>query len=220
MKALLLKDWYVIRRIAGLYLLVVLATQSVSVTGLVFLAIYPALLPVSAFAYDDRSHWGELAVMMPFSVWDLVLSRYVLGWLCIAGFSLVVLALRGILGLFPLWIPTALSPAWLTRLMGPTELFHVWLAVCGAASVMALSLPLYFRFDAEKGRAVRALLIAVICGVLGAGYTILGISSTYGGGVDAPAVDGRAVGLAALAAVVLTAVSIPLSVLAHRRRYR
>lgn len=209
MKALLLKDWYVVRKIVLLYLVMILLFQAIPGTGIVFLVLYPALIPASAFAYDDRSRWGELAAMLPYSDWEIVLSRYVLGWICIAGFSVLGMAFRVLIARFLPFIV----------LTGGTLADHASVMVLLSASVLILnlSMPIYFRFDAEKSRVIRLIVLAAVCGAIGAGYTILGMVSWQ-------AVEKRfdwAYGmnfLLPLASVLLTAVSVPLSIWAYRAR--
>lgn len=79
--------------------------------------------------------------------------------------------------------------------------------------VLALTLPLMFRFGTERGRLVMFLIIFLVCGSAGA---VAGI---------APELEGSSsffvtFSAAALTAVVLTVLSIPLSIRLYRRRRR
>ena len=89
--------------------------------------------------------------------------------------------------------------------LSPRWQFGVW-------GVLALTLPLMFRFGVEKGRLVMFLLIFLVCGGTGA---ITSITSDIpdGGSYLALALPGVAV-----AAIVLTAISIPLSLRMYRRK--
>lgn len=209
MKALLLKDWYVVRKVVLLYLVMILLFQALPGTGIVFLVLYPALIPASAFAYDDRSRWGELAAMLPYSDWEIVVSRYVLGWICIAGFAALGMAFRVLIARFLPYI--VLSGG---TLADPAS---VMVLLSASVLILNLSMPIYFRFDAEKSRVIRLIVLAAVCGSIGAGYTIIGMVSWQ-------AVEGRfdwAYGmnlLLPLAAVLLTAVSVPVSIWAYRAR--
>ena len=84
---------------------------------------------------------------------------------------------------------------------------------CVGLIMIALTLPLMFRFGVEKGRMFFVLFIVVLaCG--GAGL-VQGVSSAD----DAPAALQSLVGFGVPAlAVVLTAVSVPLSVRLYDRQ--
>lgn len=83
MKALLYKDLCVIRADLGFFLifcaLSMLPPAWYSFSW--FFAVYPGLmLPLRLMGYDRASRWDQLAAMLPYAPWDLVLSRYLLGW--------------------------------------------------------------------------------------------------------------------------------------------
>ena len=85
MKALLLKDFYVLRKQMWVYAIIVLAWGVVPQAWLNLLAVvYGSIIPYSAMAYDQRSRWDKFTRMLPYSDQAAVMSRYVLGWLCTA----------------------------------------------------------------------------------------------------------------------------------------
>ena len=85
MKALLLKDWYALRKQAWSYLLIVLVWGADPQAYLNLLAVvYGAMIPYTAMAYDQRSRWDRFARMLPYSDRTVVLSRYALGWLSLS----------------------------------------------------------------------------------------------------------------------------------------
>ena len=89
MKALLMKDFYTLWRQLRVYLLVMLVISVFNGSfGNIFITIWAALLPYTAMAYDERSKWDQMAAMMPYSTRDIVISKYVLGWLCTAAAAL------------------------------------------------------------------------------------------------------------------------------------
>lgn len=66
MKALLLKDWYVLRKQAWAYLIIVLVWGAIPSEVLNLLAVvYGAMIPYTAMAYDQRSHWDRFAGCSP-----------------------------------------------------------------------------------------------------------------------------------------------------------
>ena len=92
MKALVQKDFYVIwKQMRMLVLVLTLLSMVNSAFNTVFLVVWCSMLPYTAMAYDERSHWNQLAAMMPYSKRDIVLSKYVLGWLSMA--AAIVLSL-------------------------------------------------------------------------------------------------------------------------------
>ena len=109
-------------------------------------------------------------------------------------------------------VQTVLTALWDRAAENLAPFSSILLAMAVGVCVLALTLPLMFRFGVEKGRLVMFLIIFLVCGGAGA---VTGISSELSDG-------GRyltlALPAAALAAVALTAVSIPLSLRLYRRR--
>lgn len=187
MKALLLKDVYVIWKQMRLFLLVVLVMCVVNTTfNSIFLIVWCSMLPYTAMAYDERSHWNQLAAMMPYSRRDVVLSKYVLGWLCMAAASILCLAARVVLGHF---------------LENEVDTSIVLTSLCLGVISLDITLPAVMRFGVERGRMI--FMVVIFGAALGAGVAL--------DSVDIPSVPLPVMALLPLAAVVLTAVSIPLS---------
>ena len=203
MKALLLKDFYVMWKQTRVLLLLILVFSCLPGAFYpTFAVVYAAILPYTAMAYDERSKWDQLAAMMPYSARDLVLSKYCFGYLAIAvaaGISLV--------------LQTVLTAVWDRAAENLSPLSSILLAICMGVGVLALTLPLMFRFGVEKGRLVMFLIIFLVCGGAGAVTGITSELSDSGRYLMTLALPG-----AALAAVILTAVSIPLSLRMYRRR--
>lgn len=187
MRALILKDFYVLWKQMRLFVVVLLVfAVSQGVFGSVFIVIWCAMLPYTAMAYDERCKWDQLAAMMPYSVRDLVLSKYVLGWLCAGAASVLALAVQ--------------------LVMKSGDLPTVLVSLCASACILSITLPLMFRFGVERGRMGMFLLIFLVC--IGGGVVSSAVVSGDTGVFRLPPVVMLA---APIAAVVLTAVSIPLS---------
>lgn len=204
MKALLMKDCFVLWKQLRIFILVMLfITVFNGAFGNIFIVIWAAMLPYTAMAYDERSKWDQLAAMMPYSVRDIVLSKYLLGWLCCgtaALFALLVQLVETALG-FPL---AAFSP--IDNLIG----------FCASLCVLSITLPLMFRFGVERGRLVMFLLIFLVCGTAGAlGSITISVDQTAGG-IHGP--FAFFMFILPVAAVVLTAVSFPLSMKLYQKR--
>ena len=218
MTALLKKDFYVLKSTLLLYAGIITCLQLAPGNFILFSALYASLLPASAFAYDDRSHWDELAAMLPYSVRDIVLSRYITGWTAILFFNLIELAVRMIL--------QSVLPAYASGWNGFSLFAVQFISLSAVAgSFLAVMLPLYFRFDSEKSRLIRAFLIALVCGAIAVIYMSAGTFAVVNGhtgsldenitvllGMSAPGLI--------LVAAILTAISIPLSICAHRARHQ
>lgn len=202
MSALLLKDFYVMWKQTRVLLILILVFSCLPGAFYpTFAVVYAAILPYTAMAYDERSKWGQLAAMLPYADRNIVLSKYLFGCLAIAvtaGISMV--------------IQTGLTLVWNQAADNLSPLSTIPLAMGVGVCVLALTLPLMFRFGVEKGRLVMFLLIFLVCGGTGA---ITSITSDIpdGGSYLALALPGVAV-----AAIVLTAISIPLSLRMYRRK--
>ena len=200
MKALILKDTYVIWRQMKYFLILILIFSALpSGFNNAFAVIYTSMLPYTALAYDERSKWDQMASMMPYSSRDIVLCKYVFGWLCIG--AAVVLS-----GLLQMALSLVVDRVFLPGVMV--------LSVLGAVCILAISLPLMFRMGVEKGRLAMFLVIFLVCGAAGA---IAHIAESVGSGTVF-AFQGPVLGVTLLAALVLTAVSVPLSMRFYAKR--
>ena len=188
MKALLLKDFYVIWKQMRIFLVVVLLMALINTFNCVFIVVWCSMLPYTAMAYDERSHWNQLAAMMPFSKRDVVLSKYVLGWLCMVVMGLICLVMQTVVGRFLSWETTG----------GGILL----VSLCLGAISLAVTLPAILRFGVERGRMV---FMVVIFGVAAAAGILLDASDLH---FSLPL---PLEALLPVAAVIATAVSIPLS---------
>lgn len=194
MKALIRKDFYVLWKQMRIFILLVLVFFFFQGSfGSVFIVIWCAMLPYTALAYDERCKWDQLAAMMPYSVRDMVLSKYVLGWLCAGAASVLSLAAQAVLK--------------------NGDFRVILLSFCASVCVLAITLPLMLRFGVERGRMGMFLMIFLVCG--GAGILAEAVAPDSAAALrllPAAAVLGPA------AAAVLTAVSIPVSLRLYAAR--
>ena len=202
MKALLMKDFYTLWRQLKVYLLVMLVISVFNgAYGNIFITIWAALLPYTAMAYDERSKWDQMAAMMPYSTRDIVLGKYVFGWLCIGGAAVLSGLLQAALSLV---IDRSFLPVTMA------------LSILGALCILAITLPLMFHFGVEKGRLAMFLIIFLVCGGAGA---ISSIADSMGSGA-AFAFQGPILAILLIAALALTAVSVPLSLRFYKARMK
>lgn len=204
MKGLIQKDVYVLWKQMRIFFLVMLVIMVGNGSfGSVFVVLWSSMLPYTALAYDERCKWDQMAAMMPYSPRDLVLSKYVLGWLCAGAASAVVLAVQAIIRVLHLPMATGTPLAAL-------------MSFCASAGVLAVTLPVMIRFSVERGRMVMFLVIFLVCGAAGALGTIsISVDQTAGG---IQGLFGFFMLILPVAAVVLTAVSIPLSMRLYAAR--
>ena len=199
MKALLLKDTYVIWKQMKIFLLIILVFSAIpSGFNSAFAVIDAAMMPYTAMAYDERSKWDQMAAMMPYSTRDIVLGKYVFGWLCIAAAMVLSALFQGLLS----FLGASLSLALLA------------MSALSGLCVLAITLPVMFRFGVEKGRLAMFLIIFLVCGTAGG---ISSITISEGSGATF-AVQNLLLLILLVAAVVLTAVSVPLSMRFYRER--
>ena len=197
MKALLLKDFYVLWKQMKVFLVIILVFSALpGNSNTVFAVTYAALLPYSCVAYDERSKWDQLAAMMPYSTRDLVLSRYALGWIAGAGACLLSLILQG-------------GFAAILHREVHTDLLIASFFTC--VITLVITLPLIFRFGVERGRLIMFLIIFLVCGSAGA---LSGFAESLPGTLPA------SVWIIVPVAAVLTALSIPLSLRWYALRRR
>ena len=155
MRGLLYKDAVTLMKQLKLFLMMILIFAVIPGYNLItFALVYCAMLPFSAMAYDERSKWNRLAAMLPYSNAQLVLCKYILGWLSVIGAMLIA--------------AVAQFAAILIR-GAQAELDTMLLTLVVSASVslilLALSLPFLYRFGVERGRMT--FIVAIVLGVVG-----------------------------------------------------
>lgn len=152
MKGLLLKDWYVLwggaKRLIFLIALYIVIGEFSAGIGSVGVLLC-AMLPTSCMAYDERSKWDRYALSMPVSVRDLVVSKYLLGYLALVA--------GAVLKLLIMLLPFGEGG----------DFASLMLLLAAALLYMAVQLPILFRCGVESGRIWMMLLtIAFAIGVV------------------------------------------------------
>ena len=111
------------------------------------------MLPYNTIALDEQSHWDQLAAMMPYSDRDVVLSKYLVGW----GGCLAVGALALAAG--------AVERPFFTAPAAPQAVLAI---LCTGLIMVAVSMPVLFRFGVAKGRFMILIMAMLVCGCAGA----------------------------------------------------
>ena len=158
MKGLLLKDWYALRGQAGrllfliaLYIVIGESSGGVGSIGILLCA----MLPMSCLAYDERAKWDRYALSMPLSVKDLVVSKYLLGYLMLAaGAALKLLAMALPIG-------------------NGSDFTSFVLTIAVSLLYLALQLPILFKFGVENGR----IGMMIVSGVFAIGIVMIGTAT-------------------------------------------
>lgn len=185
MKALLYKDFCLMRKHCRAYLFVVafiLLAAVVEEDGL-FMLLYPCMLvgmvPVTLMGYDERSGWDRYCAMLPYSKREIVSAKYIIG----LGMQTVVT----LLSMAAQLIRTA-------RFGNAGVPLGVMLSMMMTASFtsVGLCMPFMFRLGVEKGRVAYYIMIGMVCGACAA-------ASMHFGGMSAAAMPSAPVWLAAAA---------------------
>lgn len=169
MKGLLLKDWYQVKtnmRMMYLTVLAVLAiwmfsTSNAYVFPVSYAAIFLGILPVNLLTYDQSVGWVEYGRTLPVSKKTLVAEKYLIGLFCaaaavvIGGLFITVISLR---------TGTTPDKDALSLLAG---------SVCAILLINGISLPLLYRFGAEKARMIYVLTFAGLGALLGGGGAMM-----------------------------------------------
>lgn len=206
MRGLIMKDMLTIAKQAKAFLILILFFAVIpSFSGSSFAMLYAAMMPISALAYDENCKWDQLADMMPYSVRDIVLSKYLLGYICLLA--------TGTLSAASLYVTAAAKG---TAVSGE-DIAQIAVMACFALMFLAVNLPCMFRLGVEKGRLLFMAMIGVIVFfTMGFGDNIAeGINTAYAGGNLAVSA-----GVAAALAIAANVVSIALSERAYKKKMR
>lgn len=198
MKGLMWKDIYTLLKQAKfILLLMVLFACLPGYSMSAFAIFYGAMLPITALAYDERSKWDELAAMMPYSVKEIVGSKYVLGLLLVGGISALSIAARIVIGI----IKAAPFDA--------EGIISILILACLSLVLLMVDLPLMFRLGVEKGRIIYILLT---CGGVVAGVSYIDQLMAV--------LDSMMVSTMLLIVLLVTAVGLGVSYCISARIYR
>lgn len=203
MKALLYKDFRVMWKQMKAFLLLIavfclIPNQTLNLSS--FFVIYAGLmLPLSLMSYDERAKWDTFAAMLPYASREIVLSRYLGGWLCVALAGLLY-TIGGALAAGQPFPPAErlVSLGWL-------------LAVTLAAQ--AILFPYLFRHGVEKARLYMMIFFVVLLALVAALAGLAGAALPQGSALlflGAPA--------ALVLALLFCLASVPLSVRQYVKR--
>lgn len=176
MKGLLLKDGYqTVSQMKMMYLTVAVvlvvwmfSTSDSYAFPISYAAIFLGVLPVNLLGYDQNSGWVEYSLTLPVGKKVLVAEKYLVGLLCaaasvvIGGLFVVVLSLRK------------------GAALDGTALFFVGNGVNTILLMNGISLPLMYRFGAEKARMIYILTFAGFGALIAGGGALVDEFQTNG----------------------------------------
>lgn len=207
MRGLIMKDMLTIaKQFRAFLILILFFAVTPNFSGSSFALVYTAMMPISALAYDENCKWDQLAAMMPYSVRDMVLSKYLFGYICLLA--------TGALSIASLYVTAALKG---TPVSGEDTVGVVAMA-CFALIFLAVNLPCMFRLGVEKGRLLSIAMIGIIV------FLTVAFGDNIAEGINTACADGKfAVSTGVIAALAITAaniVSIVLSERAYKKKMR
>ena len=149
MKGLLLKDFYTLLKQLKFYLIIIVILSVIPSMNMTSMGIvYAAMLPIAVIAFDERSKWDHLAVMMPYTRNELVLSKFLIAYIAVAVTCLISLGIQLIIG--------AVTGLALTM----EQMLTVVLTAFACLILLAIYLPFVFWLGVERGRIVFLVLMA------------------------------------------------------------
>lgn len=156
MKGLLLKDFYTLIKQLKFFLLIILFMALIPNTSMApFAIIYAVMLPVSILGYDERSKWDRYAAMLPYSRKNIVLSKYVIGYLGLTMSSLLTITAKVVYDHVK------------GNTLEPGYFYEIGALVCFALLFLSINLPFMYKFGVEKGRlAFLALTAVMVFGIM------------------------------------------------------
>lgn len=150
MKALLYKDFCVLKKVLRLYLLffVLYGLMAVFNEDSGFLAgvllVMAGMLPLTALASDEQGNFGRFGQVLPVSLRAMVGEKYLLGFICMAA--------GGGVSLLLLMVIELLHGGGFTGEMLAAQLLAVGMLVLACGVMLAVMLPLGFWLGVEKAR--------------------------------------------------------------------
>ncbi len=146
MSALILKDMYVLLKQVSFILFLTPFILTGEINAIIFVLFVFSALPMTAMAYDEQAKWNSYATMMPYSKKELVVSKFVLGYIFVFG-AIVVSSLIGLV----------LNIMKIDLMTSNLDINSLLLCVSVALMFIALQLFVNFKFGVEKGRIIYIL---------------------------------------------------------------
>lgn len=198
MKALLLKDFYVLWRTMRMAMLFILICVFIPAgTATVMPILVTALLPFTCISLDEKAKWQRLQAAMPYQKREIVLSKYVLGIISVAVMSIITLLAQWLMGMA------------IGQPMTVGTLYAVMVSALGGTFMQAVMIPLSFRLGVEKARVAMCIFAGIVAG----GMTLTATSLTFQTSLQFNGI---------IVAIIIGVIALlyPLSIFASMKLYR
>ncbi len=193
MKGLLFKDFIMIVRQMKAFLILILIfmifSRNMSTVIIMALSI---MIPISAFAYDERAKWDDFCIMLPISSKEIVQSKYMLAVVSVIVVNGISALLQVVLGGVEVDLAIKLLP--------------VGAAFCASVLVLAIYIPFIIKFGSEKARIYLFVVMAGMSVLVGLIPNIV-----FDGSMDISLINGNIIWLSILAGIVLSPILILIS---------
>ncbi|MEF9983053.1 MAG: ABC-2 transporter permease [Oscillospiraceae bacterium] len=154
MKGLIIKDLYTTMSQLSRYLIIALIFILIQhdASSLMFVVVLASMLPITALAYDERSKWDRYAAMLPYKRAEIVLSKYIFGYICIFVSLLIAsIIIFAISFIFKNPVKNLFESAFVFGLLGTT--------------FISFNLPLTFKYGTEKSRILMFIFPVIIIAI-------------------------------------------------------
>lgn len=170
MKGLLVQDLYT-NRWSFIFILGMMVIFSITIpSALYFMAIlWAAMIPFSAMSQDEISKWNVTMKQMPYRDRDVVLEKYVLGYLMLVSVNLLLILVGPVLHLDQL----------IQHSESDLQIVDPVLVAISTLFFISIILPPLFRFGVRKGKMISVLLCGLGGAVIGIGINSPELESLY-----------------------------------------
>ncbi|MGI6183064.1 MAG: ABC-2 transporter permease [Candidatus Fimadaptatus sp.] len=157
MRGLILKDLYTMARNMRTYFVIIaIVTLIPGDTSTTVSIAVAGMLPLMSLAYDERCGWDTLAASMPYTVRQLVMSKYAIGII----FMVLTLSIKIIT--FPIISAINKDASFAETCM--SMLGAVWASLV----MQSITVPISFRFGTESARRAMIVFMLAVVMILGA----------------------------------------------------
>lgn len=174
MKALLLKDFYMIKKYCKAFLLMelVFLVFSLMPSSNLFFVFYPciigAILPVTLMSYDEKNKWDVYCSVLPYTKVQLVSAKYIVG----LSTEILLLVISGITQAVKMYMEGNFNLNEYLLMMA--------MLVCLALIASSGCLPFLFKYGVEKGKIAYFVMVGIVCGGSTLAAVMLGGNTAIG----------------------------------------
>lgn len=170
MKGLLVQDLYT-NRWSFVFTLAIMVIFAITIPStMYFMAIlWTAMLPFSAMSQDELSKWNVTMKQLPYRDRDVVLEKYVLGYLMLASVILLLILVG----------PVLHFDQFLQHSNHDVQVIDPVSVVIATLFFISITLPPLFRLGVRKGKLISVLLCGLGGALVGIGIISPGLKSLY-----------------------------------------